>query len=132
MAQPLTNEPRDLLLDENNDLVVTTDLQFSRGITAVTQSCRIALQLFQDEWFLDMDAGLPYWQSILAQKPTVAIAAARIFIARELRLVEGVLDILKLIVSYDGANRKLIVEWQVSTGLGDTPVDTIALAIGGS
>ena len=132
MAQPLTNGPRDLLLDENNDLVVTTDLQFSRGITAVTQSCRIALQLFQDEWFLDMDAGLPYWQSILAQKPTVAIAAARIFIARELRLVEGVLDILKLIVSYDGANRKLIVEWQVSTGLGDTPVDTIALAIGGS
>lgn len=132
MAQPLTNEPRDLLLDENNDLVVTTDLQFSRGITAVTQSCRIALQLFQDEWFLDMDAGLPYWQSILAQKPTVAIAAARIFIARELRLVEGVLDILKLLVSYDGANRKLIVEWQVSTGLGDTPVDTIALAVGGS
>lgn len=132
MAQPLTNEPRDLLLDENNDLVVTTDLQFSRGITAVTQSCRIALQLFQDEWFLDMDAGLPYWQSILAQKPTVAIAAARIFIARELRLVEGVLDILRLLVSYDGTSRKLIVEWQVSTGLGDTPVDTIALAIGGS
>lgn len=132
MARPLTNEPRDLLLDDDNDLVVTTDLQFSRGIAAVAQSCRIAMQLFQDEWFLDMDAGLPYWQSILAQKPTVAVAAARIFIARELRLIEGVLDILKLNVSYVGAERKLLVEWQVSTGLGDTPVDTIALAIGGS
>lgn len=132
MPLPLTNEPRDLLLDENNDLVVTTDLQFSRGIQAVTQSCRIALQLFQDEWFLDLDVGLPYWQSILAQKPSVAIAAARIFIARELRLVDGVLDILKLLVTYDGANRKLVVNWQVSTGYGDTPPDTIALAIGGS
>lgn len=132
MSQPLSNEPRDLLLDSDNDLVVTTDLQFSRGITAVTQSCRIAMQLFQDEWFLDMDAGLPYWKSILAQKPSVAIAAARIFIARELRLVEGVLDILKLIVSYDGASRTLTVEWQVSTGLGDTPPDSIALSIGGT
>lgn len=132
MALPLADAPRDLLLGSDNDLVVTTDLAFTRGIEAVTQSCRIALQMFQDEWFLDLDVGLPYWQSILAQKPSVAIAAARIFVARELRLVDGVLDILKLDVSYDGANRKLVIDWQVSTALGETSTDTIALAIGGS
>jgi len=132
MAQPLTDEPRDLLLNENNDLVIGTDLDFSRGIAAVTQSCRIALQIFLEEWFLDLDIGIPYWQSILGQKPSVAIAAARIFIAQELRAVEGVLDILKLEVSYEPTERKLIINWQVSTGLGDTPVDTIAINVGGS
>lgn len=133
MAQPLTNEPRDLKLDDNNDLVFEDgDLVFTRGIDAVVQSCRIALQMFQEEWFLDLDAGLPYWQNILGFKPSVAIAAARIFVARELRLVEGVLEILKLDVTYDGSLRTLLITWQVSTELGDTPVDTIALETGGS
>lgn len=132
MAQPLANEPRDLLLGDDNDLVIGSDLSFSRGIGAVVQSCRIALLMFQGEWFMDLDAGLPYWQSILAQKPEVAIAAMRIFVNRELSLVEGVLEVTKLDVSYNASARELVVTWQVLTSLGETPVDTIALEIGGS
>ena len=66
MPQPLENEPRDLLLDITNDLVIESDdFVFARGIDAVTQSCRIALQMFEEEWFLDLDVGIPYWQNIL-------------------------------------------------------------------
>lgn len=127
MALPLSDEPRDLLLGDDNDLVITTDLQFTKGITAVAQSCRIALQMFAGEWFLDLDAGIPYWDSILAQKPDVAIKAARIAFRSELLTSDGVIDVLKLGVTYDGDTRTMSITWQVLTALGETPVDSIAV-----
>ncbi len=130
MPLPLTNEPRDLLLDSDNDLIVTSDLDFSRGIEAVAQSCRIALQMVQGEWFLDLDVGIPYWEEILAQKPLVAIEASRVAFRRELLSIEGVIDILKLDITYISETRTMSVVWQVLTGLGETPTDTIALEIG--
>jgi hypothetical protein len=129
MSLPLSTNPRDLLLGPNNDLVVTTDLQFTYGIAAVAQSCRIALQMFAGEWFLNLDAGIPYWQAILGFKPATAIAAAQIAFRQQLLAVDGVLDVLVLNIPYTGTTRTMNVQWQVSTGLGDTPVDTIQLSI---
>lgn len=130
MPLPLTNEPRDLLLDDDNDLVVTTDLAFSRGVDAVTQSCRIALQMVQGEWFLDMEVGIPYWENILAQKPLIAIEASRVAFRNELLSIEGVIDVTKMEITYERTTRTMTVDWQVLTGLGETPADTIALEIG--
>lgn len=128
---PLETDPRDLLLGPNNDLVITTDLQFSTGIAAIAQSCRIALQMFAGEWFLDLDAGIPYWDQILAQKSTVAKTAAAIAFRSELSLVSGVIDVTTLDVEFDGPTRTLTITWQVQTAFGETPVDTIALATSG-
>jgi hypothetical protein len=127
---PLLTDPIDLKLDENNNLVFENgDLVFTTGIDAVVQQCRIAMQMFQEEWFLNLDAGLPYWQSILGQKPAVALQAAQIYIRRELLLVDGVLDILKLEVTYERTTRTLKVSWQVDTEFGETPTDQIALRV---
>lgn len=127
---PLLTDPIDLLIDETNDLVFRDgDLVFSTGIEAVVQGCRIAMQMFRDEWFLNLDAGLPYWDSILGQKPSVAVQAATIYIRRELQLVDGVLDITKLEVTYVRETRTLKVVWQVDTEFGETPSDTITLRI---
>lgn len=127
---PLLTDPIDLLLDSNNDLVFKDgDLVFSTGIDAVVQQCRIAMQMFQGEWFLNLDAGLPYWESILGQKPKVAIQAAQIYIRRELELVDGVVDITKLEVTYVRESRMLKITWQVDTEFGETPADTIELRI---
>ena len=127
---PLLTDPIDLLLDGNNDLVFKDgDLVFSTGIDAVVQACRIAMQMFKDEWFLNLDAGLPYWDSILGQKPAVAVQAATIYIRRELELIDGVVDVTKLDVTYVRATRTLKVDWQVDTEFGETPSDTIELRI---
>lgn len=132
MPLPLTNEPRDLLLDQNNDLVITHDLDFSRGIDAVVQSCRIALQIVQGEWFLDLDVGIPYWDNILAQKPLIAIAACQVAFTTELLSIEGVISVTKMDITYNRETRTMTVIWQILTGLGETPADTIALEIGSS
>lgn len=126
----LITDPIDLLLDDDNNLVIENgDLKFSRGIPAIVQQCRIGLQMFRDEWFLNLDVGIPYWQNILGFKPATAMAAAKIFFARELNAVEGVRSIRKLNVSYGGVSRQLTVDWQVDTIFGDTPVDEIELRV---
>ncbi len=130
MTTPLLTDPRDFLLDDSGDIVITTDLQWSRGVAAVVQSCRVALRMFAGEWFLNLDAGIPYFQSILGQKAPLAIAAAQIEFRRELLAIAGVLDVLRMDVSFTGPTRDLTVQWQVSTVFGDTPPDTLALAIG--
>jgi hypothetical protein len=118
-----------LLLDADGDLVITSDLQWTYGIDAVVQSCRIALQMFQGEWFLDLDAGIPYWDQILGQKPDIAIAVARDEFRRELLSVSGVLEVVRLEVTFDGPSRALTVTWQVRTALGETPIDTLDLEV---
>src|SRR5687768_16017759 len=98
---PLETDPIDLLDDDDNKIVFENgDLVFSTGIQAIVQQCRIAMQMFQGEWFLNLDAGLPYWESILGQKPTTAMQAAQIYVRRELELVDGVVEVLKLETIY--------------------------------
>lgn len=126
----LITDPIDLKLDDNNELVIENgDLVFTRGIDAIVQQCRIALQMFQGEWFLNLDVGIPYWEKILGEKPATAIEAARIFFRRELQLVEGVNRVTKLDISYTGTTRSLNVTWQVNTVFGDTPEDVIELRV---
>lgn len=132
MALPLSTAPIDFLIDPaTNDLVIKTDLFFSSGIQAILQSCRIILQMFQGEWFLDLDLGIPYWQNIFGQKPGNAMQAAYVAYRAALLGVNGVTGVLSLNISYDGATRTMNVAFQVQTQFGDTPPDSIALAVSG-
>ncbi len=131
MATLLETDPVDLLLGPDNDLVVTTDLQLSRGIPAIMQSCRIALLMFAGEWFLDLKAGIPYWESILAQKPEVAKKAAAIAFRAALLGVPGVQEVTKLEVDFAGGTRRMSITWRVRCAFGETPEDTLAPPLGG-
>jgi len=125
----LETEPRDLLLDSQNDLVVTTDLGWSRGIPGVMQDCRIKLQMFKGEWFLDLDAGIPYWGQILGQKPAVAIAAIGASFTETLLSVEDVISVTKMEIVHNRSARSLSVSWQVRCQFGLTPVDTLNIPV---
>ena len=118
------------MIDESNDLVVTNgDLSFVRGLSSIAQECRIAVQMFAEEWFLDLDKGIPYLQSILGQRSSVAVLIVKKEFRKTLLVVDGVLSIAVLDAAFDSATRVLTVTWQVRTELGDTPVDT--LPVGG-
>lgn len=123
----LETDPRDLLLDKYNDLVITDDLQWSKGIPGVMQECRIRLQMFKGEWFLNLLVGIDYWGQILGQKPAVAIAAAGAQFTAALLSIPDVLDVTKMDVTYDGATRTLTVKWSVRCLFGNTPVDTLSI-----
>ena len=50
----------------DNDLVFEDrNLAIVSGTALVAQRLKVVLQLFKGEWFLDADAGIPYFQEIL-------------------------------------------------------------------
>jgi hypothetical protein len=67
------------VIDANNPTV--GDLFLENGTIRLTntlteeviQTLRIGLLLFQGEWFLDPDQGMPYFQTILGQKTPLGI-----------------------------------------------------------
>jgi hypothetical protein len=127
----LSTDARDFLVGPDGDIVVTTDFVFSRGVPAVVQSCRIKLMMFAGEWFLNLDAGIPYWQEILAKKPAVAIAAAKVAFREALESVDGVDKVLQLSVTF-AAVRTLNISWQVRTAFGDSTVQSTDVTAGGA
>jgi hypothetical protein len=127
----LVDQPRDLLLGEDNDLVVTSDAALSKGLAGIAQACRVAVQMFAEEWFLDLDVGIPYLQRILGARARVAQLVAKTEFRVELLAVAGVIAITRLDASFEPTTRTLTVTWQVLTDLGNTPVDTIVLSTSG-
>lgn len=132
----LITDPIDWKLDADNNLVMP--LEYVRGMEAIVQAIRIRLQMFQGEWFLNLDIGIPYLEdpdggvseeeAILGQKfdPVKVRAAFR----REILSVPGVEGVTKLETRFDGDSRTMFVTIIVSTIFGDTPEDTIALRVG--
>lgn len=66
-------ENRDLLLGANSHDFETTgfELHIAEGTQATAQRIKIRLKLFLGEWFLDLLAGIPYYQDILIRNPDI-------------------------------------------------------------
>lgn len=123
---PITGQPVDMLLDSTNDLVIgVSDASWAYDLAGVTQLCRIAVQIFRDEWFADLDVGIEYYDGILGAKADLGVSRARAAFRRELLAVPGVIAVLKLDVTFDGKTRNMSVSWIVRTALGDTPPDVL-------
>lgn len=114
----------DLELDDDGDLVVDTDAHFTTGMDAVAQGIRLRLQMFQGEWFLDTDRGVPYFTEILGSKfDQVRIRDVFRDVITE---APGVDDLEVLTVDF--TSRALTVTWRVRTTYGVT-TDTLDLGV---
>lgn len=122
---PLATEPIDIALDADGDLdIVDGDARFASGGEAVKQLIYIALSMFQGEWFLDLDAGMPYYQDILGRKYADE-ATLRAAVRTTILGVDGVSEIVKLEIVWNGATRSAAIAWRVKTEFGDTAEDTL-------
>lgn len=102
----------DLLLDNRGDLDLSSgDSQMG---LSVSQACRIALLFVKGDWFLDLNAGIPYFENIWIKGPDFSQIKALFRAA--LVGVPGVQTITKLDLTLDKANRRLNVVWAVTTG----------------
>jgi hypothetical protein len=109
---------RDLALDADGDFEVSGgDLQLVAGAEAVLQAIRIRLQFFKGEWFLDEDAGVPFFQSVLVKSPDANVLQA-VFRTAILE-TPGVEALPSLTLTFDRAARRLSVAFRVSTDLGE-------------
>ncbi len=124
----LKTDPIDLKFDPTTgELVVTDNIQLSSGVDGVAQSIRQRLQLFQGEWFLNLEEGTPYFTEILGAKFNEA--KIRGAIRPVILAAPGVTELLSLAVAFDGATRNLSVSWEVKTVFDDTVADTLNVTV---
>lgn len=106
-------------LDSNNDLVVAHkgNLKLVEDGAETVQHVRTRLQFYLEEWFLDLDAGTPYFQQIFT-KPANLANIESIFKSRILNTPE-VLTLTEFSMDYEGGSvRRLNVSFSAETTYG--------------
>jgi hypothetical protein len=118
---------RDLEIDyTKDDLKVSGgDLSVVDGLNAIRQDLIQSLQLFEKEWFLDLQAGLPYWDQIFEKGADTAILKRLYQDVIEAR--RGVKLVKELNLRIDQSTRTLYVDFVVDTDLGELTVDNLAV-----
>lgn len=117
-ATPATPALRDIAIDSVTDELVFADgdLQFVSGKDSIVSDAKARLRFFQGEWFLDLNAGMPYFQSILVKAPNMAVVNAAY--RDTLSQTEGVIAVNSLSVDYTPSGRSLQVTFSISTDVG--------------
>ncbi len=104
----------DLKLNNEHDIFITgQDLTLTEPDDDVIQRLDIRLQFFEEEWFLDITAGIPYLQTIF-QKGTPLTTISSIFI-QDINAADGVDEVLEFALDFQGDDRILTVTFKVQT-----------------
>lgn len=106
----------DLKVDNlNNDLVVESgDLATVDGGDAIAQRIKDRLLTFNQEWFLDLSFGVPYYNNILIKNPRLDVVNA-ILKSEILKSQDG--TFLSFSIDLD-STRKMTVSYELDTTSG--------------
>lgn len=127
----LITDSVDLALDSTGDLVIP--LRHTVGVEGVAQAIRIAVGMYRGEWFLDLDAGVPYLEgpgidpSIVILGATFSRSIAEAILRAEIVKVEDVASVISTSVEFDGETRALTLAYEAITTFGDTVADSLEI-----
>lgn len=91
--------PADLYLDSSGSLAVVRDAE------AVGQHVRVRLMTYEGEWFLDRQAGVPWFRDLLGGQYDSVLAES--VLKAEILDTDGVIDISSFSVRFDREVRGL-------------------------
>jgi hypothetical protein len=106
----------DLELDPITHDLVITDGALSM-VADVAQAIKIRLLLIKGEWFLDTDAGVPYFESIWIKGPNIEQIKA--IFRKTIVDTPGVSELREFDVTYDNAQRSLTVTFTADSDEGE-------------
>jgi hypothetical protein len=113
---------RDIALDENGDwLIENGDLQLIGDDPAIVQAVTIALQFAMGEWFLNLNAGLPYFANAIVDTPIFGTKNPDPNLLRSLFQdviagVPGITEVTSLTLTQP-TRRSLSVDWEATSSL---------------
>lgn len=118
---------KDLMLNTtSHDLVVYNyDLVLVNGIAQVTQNIKIRLLFLYEEWFLDANKGVPYFEELCTKNPNIAIVDS--FIKATISETPDVTEILEYSSDYSPSARTLDINFKVLTEYGETTIQSLTL-----
>lgn len=118
---------------ENRDLLLTLvghdldtsgfELHIAEGLDATAQRIKVRLKLFLGEWFLDLLAGIPYYQDILVKNPDET--AINAIIKEAILSVPTVIELVTYTASLDNARRTFTVTFHCRTEDGTIESDFV-------
>ncbi len=115
---------RDLSLDSTGDLeMVDADVVLIDEEDLVRQRIEMTLRMFRGEWFLNIEAGVPYYESVLGVRRDLAEVDAVLKAA--ILGVSGVNRILGYSSELNHATRVLDVRCTVDTIYGPVALDEV-------
>ena len=130
----LSTDPITWTLDPTTNDFPPGPLTFTSGLAAVAQGIRTRLQLCAGEWFLNLDAGIPYLeragvitkeQALYGQKFDANKTTAMFRSA--IKQCPGVGSISAISCVFNNATRTITIAWAVVTSFGDTITDSLAI-----
>jgi hypothetical protein len=116
----------DIKLDDSGDIDLTNmSMTLVTGQEAIAQEIRISMRFFKGEWFLDTRIGIPYFQSILGEKPSEETVAT--IYRQALLSIPGVKTVDSVVVTL--SDRTATVAWRCLTDDGEVIENTEALVL---
>lgn len=104
---------------------------FETGLAAVVTGVRERLQLIAGEWFLNLDAGIPYFERDGVDPEKVILgerfeeARIREPFLKAILSTPGVIAVTELSIVFDGETRTVAITWRAKCLFGETPTDTL-------
>lgn len=97
-------------LDSNNDFYFENKklaiISGNNTDEEILQRIKVRLKFFKDEWFLNSEHGLPYFQDILGSK-NLDFNIIESILREQILQVEGVKEILESSIDYDKNQREI-------------------------
>jgi hypothetical protein len=103
------------------------DFQFVTREELVKQSLQIALSTFKGEWFLDTQAGVPYFQDIMDGNKKTGTTEMDALIKDVILDVAEVNRILVYESSFATTSRRLAVQFKVDTTYGPVEIEGVTI-----
>lgn len=104
-------------LDRDGDLLLTNNsLTLTTGLEAIRQHLQCKFRLFMGEWFLDLDAGVPWFQEVF-KKNTSFVVLQEIF-KDTILSTPGVIELKTFNFDYDRQRREASLDFQCLTKEG--------------
>lgn len=106
-------------IDDNHDMYIMNG-QIARVANSdvIVQLIKTRLLTVQEEWFMDLSAGLPWYTKMLT-KPA-DLYKVRSYLSREIIATEGVDRLISLELQYNSGERKLDVNFKYTDTYGNT------------
>jgi len=104
----------DLELTQGSLLIETGDLVIVDGIDAIAQDVTTRLRFFLGEWFLNLKAGIPFYDKIFVKNPSMPDVISTL--SKVITTTPGINSITKALEwEYDGAIRAMTISFEADT-----------------
>lgn len=115
----------DFALDPQSGDLIFEDFDFSLvgGVNQIAQNLAIRLRFIQGEWFLNILAGIPYYQYFFIKNPNQIQVES--FLKNEIASTRGVTNITSFSSNFDGIRRKFSVDFGCTTLNGNLEMEQI-------